>query len=129
MEKHFQNDEKALQYAIHNQRNRRNMTEADLLKCIELVDKRREAGRPPKELAPNGANLSQGKSAETTAKIVGASRRKVERARKVLSDPKEKEEVACIPPNRASLSSQVQMILGLCDGQLHHSPGQVWRWR
>ncbi len=69
------------------------MTQADLIRCIEAVDKRREAGRPSKELAPNGANLSQGKSAEITAKIVGTSRRKVERARNVISDPKEREAV------------------------------------
>jgi hypothetical protein len=68
-------------------------TEADLLRCIEAVDKRKDAGRPSKELAPSGANFSHGKSAETTAQIVGTSRRKVERARQVLSDPKEKEEI------------------------------------
>jgi hypothetical protein len=41
-----------LAYAIHNQRNRRNITEAELLRCteaellrcIEAVDKRRERG-------------------------------------------------------------------------------------
>lgn len=86
----FRDEDTALAYAIHNQRNRRNITEAELLRCIEAVDKRREAGRPPKELASNDANLPKGKSAKKTAEIVGTSQATVERARAVLSDPEEK---------------------------------------
>ena len=86
----FRDEDTALAYAIHNQRNRRNITEAELLRCIEAVDKRREAERDDRgkfTVAPSGA---PGKSAEATAKIVGTSPRKVERARNVLSDPEEK---------------------------------------
>ena len=86
----FRDEDTALAYAIHNQRNRRNITEAELLRCIEAVDKRREAGRPPKELASDDANLPKGKSAKKTAEIVGTSQATVERARAVLSDPEEK---------------------------------------
>lgn len=93
--KAFRNEEEALQYAINNQRNRRNMSEAELLRCIEAVDKRQERGgdrksEEAKSKAPSGAF---DKSAETTAKITRVSARKVERARRVLSDPKEKEDV------------------------------------
>lgn len=86
----FRDEDTALEYAIHNQRNRRNITESELLRCIEAVDKRREAERDDRgkfTVAPSGA---PGKSAETTAKIVGTSHRKVERARAILSDPEEK---------------------------------------
>ena len=100
-EKTFRDEDEALQYAIHNQRNRQNMTEADLLQCIEAVDQRRDQkkviesqGRDAswkfKPLGPIGPN---GNSAATTARIVGTSERKVKRARQVLSDPKEKEVV------------------------------------
>jgi len=85
----FRDEDTALEYAIHNQRNRRNITEAELLRCIEAVDKRKHQGERT-DLAPHDAKLSQGKSAEATAKIVGTSPRKVERARNVLSDPEEK---------------------------------------
>ena len=71
------------------------MSEAELLRCIEAVDKRQERGgdrksEEAKSKAPSGAF---DKSAEATAKITGVSARKVERARGVLSDPKEKEDV------------------------------------
>jgi ParB-like chromosome segregation protein Spo0J len=91
--KQFADEKAALAYAIHNQRNRRNLTETELLRCIEAVDKRREAGRPSKELASSDANLAKGKSAKKTAEIVGTSQATVERARNVLSDPEAKQAV------------------------------------
>ena len=97
--KAFRNEEEALQYAINNQRNRRNMSEAELLRCIEAVDKRQERGgdrksEEAKSKAPSGGiEKSKSPSAQETARIVGASARKVERARSVLSDPEEKEAV------------------------------------
>jgi hypothetical protein len=36
----FATEEDALRYAIHNQKHRRNLTSADLMRCIEAVDKR-----------------------------------------------------------------------------------------
>ena len=97
--KAFRNEEEALQYAINNQRNRRNMSEAELLRCIEAVDKRQERGGDRKSVeakskAPSGGiEKSKSPSAQETANIVGTSVRKVERARAVISDPKEREAV------------------------------------
>ena len=51
--KAFRNEEEALQYAINNQRNRRNMSEAELLRCIEAVDKRQERGGDRKRVEEN----------------------------------------------------------------------------
>ncbi len=77
----FPDEEAALVYAIARQRKRRNITNADIMRWVALVDQRRQAGRPEK-LAPSGAN--SGKSAKETAKIVGVSQRTVERVRTVM---------------------------------------------
>jgi hypothetical protein len=75
------------------------MSEAELLRCIEAVDKRQERGgdrksEEAKSKSPSGGiEKSKSPSAQETARIVGASARKVERARSVLSDPEEKEAV------------------------------------
>jgi len=94
----FADQDEALEYAIHNQRNRRNLTDADLLRCIEALDRRKQQGErtdlasPDAKLAPG---TSGGKSAATTAKIAGTSQAKVERARTILehADPETKEAV------------------------------------
>jgi ParB family chromosome partitioning protein len=96
--KAFRNQEEALQYAINNQRNRRNMSEAELLRCIEAVDKRQERGGDRKSEEAKSKTSSEvidkpKSSAEETARIVGTSRAKVERARTVLADPEAKGEV------------------------------------
>ncbi|MBN1843067.1 MAG: ParB N-terminal domain-containing protein [Deltaproteobacteria bacterium] len=77
----FGSQDAALQYAIHNQRDRRNLTDADLLRCIEAVDERKPKGQRT-DLASSEAK--SGKSAEQTAKIVGTSKTKVEKARTLL---------------------------------------------
>lgn len=94
-EKSFADEGEALAYAIHNQKNRRNLSEAELLRCIEAVDKRRERGgdRRSEDAKSKGANAPIERSAEITANIVGTSPDKVKRARSVLSDQKEKEAV------------------------------------
>jgi len=95
--KPFRNEEEALQYAINNQRNRRNMSEAELLRCIEAVDKRQERGEAQERVRgkfqPKAQSCANGKSSEQTAKVVGVSARKVEQARSIISDPEEKEAV------------------------------------
>jgi ParB-like chromosome segregation protein Spo0J len=95
--KSFADEEEALAYAIHNQRHRRNLTDAEILRCIEAVDKKRGRGgdRRSNEAKSKAANeaIEKVKSAEETARIVGTSRAKVERARMVLADPKATAEV------------------------------------
>jgi len=53
-EKTFASEAEALAYAIHTQRDRRNLSDAELLRLIELVDRPQDGFRSP--LAPNGAN-------------------------------------------------------------------------
>jgi ParB family chromosome partitioning protein len=87
-EKTFASEAEALAYAIHAQRDRRNLSDAELLRLIELVDRPQDGFRSP--LAPNGANEPVApKTAAITADAIGVSIRKVERARTVLSDPEE----------------------------------------
>jgi len=94
----FAGEDEALEYAIHNQRNRRNLTDADLLRCIEALDRRKQQGERT-DLASPDAKLASGtsrrKSAVATAKMVGTSQTKVERGRTVLAyaDPETKEAV------------------------------------
>jgi ParB family chromosome partitioning protein len=94
---HYQNcadEDAALAYAIHNQRHRRNLTEAEILKCIGAVDKRRDRGgdRRSEEVKSKppigGIEKNKSPSAQDTAHIVGVSTRKVERARGVLAEPR-----------------------------------------
>jgi ParB-like chromosome segregation protein Spo0J len=95
----FSNEAAALEYAIHNQRNRRNLTDAEIIRCIDAVDKKRERGgdrrsEAAKSKPPNGGiEKCKSPSAQETAHIVGVSTRQVERGRKVLADPEASAEV------------------------------------
>lgn len=87
-EKTFASEAEALAYAIHTQKDRRNLSDAELLRLVELVDRPQEGFRAP--LASIEANDGQPrKTAKVTADTIGTSRAKVERARAVLSDPEE----------------------------------------
>lgn len=76
--KDFASEEDALQYAISSQRNRRNLTDAELLNCISALDSRFSRGGNPK-----ASREAFGKSAKKTADLLGISRAKVERLRAV----------------------------------------------
>ena len=80
--KSFASEDEAVAYSIHCQRDRRNLTGADILRWVGELDKRQTAGRKPKELASLDANF--GKSADRTAETIGTSTRKVEKARAIL---------------------------------------------
>ena len=76
----FDDELTALEYAIDCQRNRRNITDDELLACVNALDERKKIGRPGKT-APHGA--ISGRSSEATARLLGISRTKVERIRTV----------------------------------------------
>lgn len=89
--KEFEDQQAALEYAIHNQRDRRNISDAELLACIEILDvklSRKEAGA-------KGGNKEKKEEAShvKTAKALKVSKTKVTDARAVLSDKKATEEV------------------------------------
>jgi ParB-like chromosome segregation protein Spo0J len=95
-QKEFANEKEALDYAIHNQRARRNLSEAELLRCIEAIDKpmsKEEAG------AKGGTSNFESKNAKIipshieTAETLGIGQSKVSDARTVLKDETAKKEV------------------------------------
>jgi hypothetical protein len=67
----FPNEGLALEYAIHNQRDRRNFTDADIMRCVEVLDKRETAGRPKKELGSTQPNKKGAKG--STHSMVNSS--------------------------------------------------------
>jgi hypothetical protein len=71
----------AREYTIRKQRDRRNLTDADILRCVAALDERRRAGRPEKTTA---TAVVSGPSSAQTAHLLGVSPDKVERARTVL---------------------------------------------
>ena len=82
----FPSEEAALQYAVHNQRDRRNLNDADLIRCIEAVDKRASWGgdRKSEEAKIKSSSEPLFSSAKATAETVGTSETKVKKARTVL---------------------------------------------
>lgn len=105
--KRFADEDEALAYAIHNQQNRRNLTDAELLRCVEVLDKRKQRGAkdgfrgnqykavdvviPSDEgnTKPVSSNKHETESAQKTASTVGTSRAKVEKTRVVLEHAEE----------------------------------------
>ena len=82
----FADETAAIEYAIRCQRNRRNLTDAELLRCIQEVDKRKQRGgdRKTEESITQRCGIEPEPSAAATAAVVGVSQRKVEQARTVI---------------------------------------------
>jgi hypothetical protein len=89
----FDDEDAALKYAIANQRNRRNITSADITRLVMAVDKRkRNGGNRGNQYTP--ATISRETladpyvSAEETAEFVGTSRGTVNRVRALVDHAK-----------------------------------------
>lgn len=76
----FADEESALSYAIRCQSHRRNLTDYELLMCLEKLDWRKCAGRYCKN-----STERRGKSADYVAETLGISRTKVERLRAIMA--------------------------------------------
>ena len=76
----FPNEKAALDHAIHNQRDRRNMDDASLFKCIEALDQLKRKGQRTDLAQPCAKS---GKSAAETAKVAGVSTWQVEKIRSI----------------------------------------------
>lgn len=75
----FADECEALEYAIRAQRNRRNLTEWELLQCLQKLDFRKKVGRPGK-----AGTVPHGKSCELVAEALGISCKKVEKLRAIM---------------------------------------------
>jgi len=106
--KDFDGESEALAYAIHCQRNRRNLTPAELFRCLEELDKRRTHGgdRKSEEIKAQNCALN-GKSAEETAKLLGVSARKVEQMR-TIEDRADEETKEAVKSGEISVNAAYQ---------------------
>lgn len=76
--RNFADEEEALEYAIRSQRSRRNLTDYELLQCLKQLDCRGKRGGDMRKRTE-----ITGKSANTTASILGISRSSIERLRAI----------------------------------------------
>ena len=84
----FVDTDEAQAYAIHTQRDRRNMTDAEIMSALSVIDKKVTGFKGNAPFPPGGGNGELPIiTAQRTAKEIGTSARKIERARKVASDP------------------------------------------
>lgn len=88
---YFATQQAALEFALYLQAVRRNLTDAEIMSCVSILDVKKVAGRPSKKLSSNDDNSndrgsSKGKSSEYTAKLLNISSRKVEKIRAILSE-------------------------------------------
>lgn len=96
--KDFPGEGEALRYQIHCQRDRRDMTDADIVRCVAVVDKRMTKA----EAGAIGGSTKQGSSdpclnestAETTARLVGTSASKVKKIRTIMDHAGEETKTA-----------------------------------
>lgn len=81
----FPSEEEAVDYAIRTQFTRRNATDADIFRLVEMLDERKKRGNHAgnqytgMEKPPDGG-ISRSASAKQTAAMIGISHRKVEKA-------------------------------------------------
>lgn len=85
----FDTKEEAIEKAIKLQSNRRNMTDAELVTCIQVLDQKKARGgdrrsEGAKSNPPNGGIETTASSAEELGNTLGISTRKVERVRTVM---------------------------------------------
>lgn len=80
--KPFDNEDDAILYSFHIQRNRRNMSDDDILRCLELLDTIHAQDQIRQD--PEQPQKTQKEINENRAKELGISSHKVDKARKVL---------------------------------------------
>ena len=110
--KSFCSEEIALKYAIACQKNRRNLTDSELVACVVELDKRKDKNenlRQNRTEAPDGAS---GKTAEDTANLLGVSTRKVERIRTVM-DNADDEVKRMVKTGRMTVNSAYNRTVGV----------------
>jgi hypothetical protein len=127
----FNSESEALDYAIYLQKERRNLTDAELASCLMALDSKKRQGGDMKSVdykkskASHEANdLSKRKSADITAKKLGISRAKVEKARAVMSDKIPIELKEAVRSGEKSINKAYNEIRGALK-PLSYTPGPV----
>jgi hypothetical protein len=83
-EQAYTSEEAAIEHAIMLQCHRRNLSDAELLHFIDILDTRSVPQRNENGKFAGAPNGAAGKSAEATGKLLGISGRKVERSRTII---------------------------------------------
>ncbi|MGO9572161.1 MAG: ParB N-terminal domain-containing protein [Desulfomonilaceae bacterium] len=111
----FDLEQEAMEHAIKLQQNRRNMTDAELMVCVALLDSKRHRGgdrrseQAKSKPSSDGNENSRSVSAKKTADKLGVSSRKVEKARTVLGkgDP---DTVKAVQSGKMSINKAYQEV-------------------
>lgn len=93
IKKHFASEDAAVEYAIHCQRDRRNLSDADVLRWVAELDRRKARGGDRRSAEAKSKTSDEvidpdphkRTSSAATADLIGVSRSKVDRSRLVLS--------------------------------------------
>ena len=84
--KNFENEDDAILYCFHIQRNRRNLADDDILRCLEVLDNIKPPAREKKKGEALTAEIPTKKEQDILrAKELGTSVAKAEKARKLLA--------------------------------------------
>ncbi len=76
----FKNQDEAILYAFHLQRNRRNLNDEDILRCLQILDE-----IDPSLIKENeDSNLTQKEITEQRAQELGTSKNKIDQARTLM---------------------------------------------
>ncbi|MFH0823174.1 MAG: hypothetical protein V2B18_10525, partial [Pseudomonadota bacterium] len=132
----FETEEDAFEYAIRLQSNRRNLSDGDLLHCIERIHERKPRGgdrrsADVKGSPPQSCGNKQGRSAaaKQTADLLNISPRKVEQALTVINhgSPQVKEALQNneISINRAYQRTQKERKQAEAESLTENSEGQT----
>jgi len=78
--RNFDNEDDAILYAFHLQRNRRNMADEDILRCLQVLDSIEEA----REGSGEGEKRTRREILRERASELGTSESKVDKAKKVM---------------------------------------------
>jgi len=89
----FHSEKEALRYCVHSQLNRRNLTPADILRCVEMLYEKAGHGGDRKSKEFRGENQSSSdhlignhaKTREQVAAILGKSTATIQRAQTILA--------------------------------------------
>jgi len=121
MLKYFADEDDALQYAIGSQRNRRNLKDSEILKCIEELDKRKDRTENFKNDPSKAQDCALGKSAQNTAGLLGISARKVEQTRTVM-DRASADVKAAVQSGKMSINAAYNQTVGVRNDRLEPPP-------
>ncbi len=114
----LETEDDAVSYAIHNQRDRRNITDADLAIWVAEIDRRKkqgegqdrgEDGKYKPKASTDAIGIPKKKSAKETADVVGTSRAKVERFRMVQERAGE-EAIERIKAGESTIHAEYQKV-------------------